>query len=572
MSEGVSLSDAPRPEDVVLDYHERTKHRPFRYAAGPGYLDWASQPNPFRRYADAPLTRLPLPPTGNPLPYRDLYLLDAVATAPLDLASISLFLRYALSLTAWKQIESARWALRANPSSGNLHPTEGYLILPPIADLNDRSAVYHYAPREHGLEHRAELDDQAFHLLTGRYPAGSFLAGLSSVHWREAWKYGERAYRYCQHDVGHALGGLRVAAAALGWRLHLLDRTSDQTIARLLGLDRDGDYGDAEREHPDLLAIVTTEPDSSPGPHPSPEETAVLTVRAATWSGRANTLSKEHNASWPIIDTVAAAAEHLTVDDDVATVCFSSFLTPEDLSGGNDLAAALTAEQVILGRRSALAMDGATALSSESFYGMLAWGVPAADNAAMPWDAMPWRPQIHLALFVHRVTGLEPGLYALARDPEKVELLRAAMSKEFAWERPPSCPPGLPLFLLRAKDVRNLASQVSCGQEIAGDGAFSLGMLAELHAGIARFGPSFYRRLFWEAGLVGQVLYLEAEAAGIRSTGIGCYFDDHMHEALGITGRELQSLYHFTVGTPVEDRRLTTLPAYPGGTSDRGSL
>ena len=24
-------------------------------------------------------------------------------------------------------------------------------------------------------------------------PEGSFLVGLSSVHWREAWKYGERA-------------------------------------------------------------------------------------------------------------------------------------------------------------------------------------------------------------------------------------------------------------------------------------------------------------------------------------------------------------------------------------------
>ena len=39
----------------------------------------------------------------------------------------------------------------------------------------------------------------------------------------------------------------------------------------------------------------------------------------------------------------------------------------------------------------------------------------------MPWDAIPWRPRIHLGLFVHRVNDLPPGLYALARDPEKVE-------------------------------------------------------------------------------------------------------------------------------------------------------
>jgi len=61
---------------------------------------------------------------------------------------------------------------------------------------------------------------------------------------------------------------------------------------------------------------------------------------------------------------------------------------------------------------------------------------------------------------------------------------------------------------------------------------------------------------------VGQVLYLEAEAAGIRSTGIGCYFDDACHAVLGLDSDRFQSLYHFTVGAPVDDTRLTTLPAY----------
>lgn len=76
------------------------------------------------------------------------------------------------------------------------------------------------------------------------------------------------------------------------------------------------------------------------------------------------------------------------------------------------------------------------------------------------------------------------------------------------------------------------------------------------------YGAGFYRNLFWEAGLVGQVLYLEAEAAGIRSTGIGCYFDDAVHQVFGISSRDWQSLYHFTVVGAVEDTRLTTSPAY----------
>jgi hypothetical protein len=35
-----------------------------------------------------------------------------------------------------------------------------------------------------------------------------------------------------------------------------------------------------------------------------------------------------------------------------------------------------------------------------------------------------------------------------------------------------------------------------------------------------------YPRLFWETGVLGQVLYLEAHAVGISATGIGCFFDD----------------------------------------------
>ena len=37
--------------------------------------------------------------------------------------------------------------------------------------------------------------------------------------------------------------------------------------------------------------------------------------------------------------------------------------------------------------------------------------------------------------------------------------------------------------------------------------------------------------------MIGQVLYLEAEAAGIRATGIGCFFDDEMHALLGLRGQ-----------------------------------
>jgi hypothetical protein len=85
---------------------------------------------------------------------------------------------------------------------------------------------------------------------------------------------------------------------------------------------------------------------------------------------------------------------------------------------------------------------------------------------------------------------------------------------------------------------------------------------------LARFQPILeetpwsYPRLFWETGLIGQVLYLEAEAHDLRGTGIGCFFDDEMHQLLGLPDKTYQSLYHFAVGYPVTDERLQTLPPY----------
>ena len=180
----------------------------------------------------------------------------------------------------------------------------------------------------------------------------------------------------------------------------------------------------------------------------------------------------------------------------------------------------------------------------------------------MPWDGIPWDPAIHLALFVHRVVDIPPGLYMLPRNPAKMERFRSTMRREFAWRTPPQCPPDLPLYLLAGGDVRDLATTVSCQQEIAGDGAFALGMIAEFEPALRSQGPWFYRRLFWETGAVGQVLYLEAEAASVRATGIGCFFDDPVHQVFGFPDATFQSLYHFTVGGPVDDPRLTTLPPY----------
>ncbi len=541
--------------ETVMRYHERTKHHFHRYASGPGELDWANQPNPFRRFEGAPLVRLPLlGPDDEPAspPYEDLYRPGAVPSMPLTGRSVSRLLQYGLAISAWKQAGATRWALRCNPSSGNLHPTEGYLLMGALPGLSDAPGLYHYAPREHGIERRADCSTDLFTALMRGFPAQTFLLGLSSIHWREAWKYGERAFRYCQHDAGHAIGALRIAAATLGWSASLLHGLADETIEDLLGLNRAEDFDGAEREHP--VAVLAVWPTHVAGgeqactQHEVPccvDPALVHDLTRAHWHGAANRLSRDEPVRWEVIDEVVAATLKPTgVAKGVDTLDLPGAARNRRASEDGPLAGT-----IILQRRSLQACSGRSAIDAASFYKMLTRLLPRVERPAssrpMPWDTLAENPGIHLGLFVHRVTGIEPGLYLLVRDPAQFGKLKRAMNPDFAWSTPPGCPAELLLRMLKA-----------------GDGAFSVAMIAEYQEVLSTHGAWFYRHLLWEAGLIGQVLYLEAEAAGLRATGIGCYFDDPVHRTFGIEGLAYQSLYHFTVGDAVEDVRLTTLAPY----------
>jgi SagB-type dehydrogenase family enzyme len=572
------MHDADQLE-AVLRYHERTKHQFHRYARSAGTLDWVNQPNPFRRYEGAPLTRLPiLGAEEEPLSprYQEIYRRGAVPSAPLTVRSLSRLFEYALALSAWKQAGGTRWALRSNPSSGNLHPTEGYLLIGACPGLTPAPGLYHYAPREHGLEQRANGRTEWFAQLMQEFPPQSFLVGLSSIHWREAWKYGERAFRYCQHDAGHAIGTLRIAAATLGWSAVVLHGLADESIEALLGLDRAEDFAGAEREQPELVMLVW--PNDAAGPWCAGAQRTLplgldpLLARGLTqqdWCGTANRLSRDEPVAWSVIDEVALASRQPIGERDGLDL----FEAPAPAHRSAAVPDGPSAGSIIRQRRSLLACDGRTSITAERFYAMLARVMPRveleANRRPLPWDAMAWEPRIHLALFVHRVDGLDPGLYVLVRDPAKLDKLKRAMHRHFDWSRPLGCPADLPLHKLESGDARQLATQVSCSQNIAGDGVFSLGMIAEYRDALLTHGPWFYRPLFWETGLTGQVLYLEAEAAGIGATGIGCFFDDPVHQVFGFSDLEFQSLYHFTVGGPVQDSRLTTLAPYGVHAEDR---
>ena len=538
----------PDAVEGILAYHERSKHQPEAYARGPGGLDWATQPDPFRTYQGAPLVELPLARDDDTPPASVLFGAGTVPARPLSLANVGLLFELSMGLSARKEIAGAGWYLRMNPSSGNLHPTEAYAILPSLEGVNTGAGVYHYAAYQHALELRARCP----HLAAPAIP--SFWIALSSIPWREAWKYGERAFRYCQHDTGHALAALSYAAAALGWRLQPVTEWDDTRLAGLLGLDRAEDFAGAEPETPELLVQVTANAAATPVSPP-------VTGDSVEWFGRAKRLSPTR-VEWRAVDeAVGLSARSGVLANRLAETAPLSWPPPAPPLCPH------TAGQLIRQRRSAVSFDGVTSISHEVFLAILDTTLPRV--GVPPFDGWPFRPRVHLVLFVHRVLGLDPGLYLWLRDPNALDDLRRACHGRFDWKPTDDTPAARPLVRLGGGDVRDFARVVSCHQDIAADSAFSLGMLTRFEPVLWERGAEAYRELFWETGMIGQALYLAAEAAGIRGTGIGCYFDDVLHQALGLKGRDWQSLYHFTVGGPVEDSRLLTSSPYAHLTGDR---
>ena len=199
-------------------------------------LDWANMPNPFRHYEGVPLLDLSADPPAPDTPALEvLQGVSGSTPAREGPTFLSQLLFYSAAISASKRVASTgyRYALRVNPSSGNLHPTEFHFRTRGLKEWPD--GLYHYRPSTHMAEQRA-LGDIEMKLGDSSTP---LVFVLTSITWREAWKYGDRAYRYCLHDIGHAWQALALAARAIGCDSLAIGHFPDDEVAQLCRLSDD---------------------------------------------------------------------------------------------------------------------------------------------------------------------------------------------------------------------------------------------------------------------------------------------------------------------------------------------
>lgn len=487
------------------EYHESTKHTPESLRRAPLVLDWANMPHPFRHYEGVPVLDLPADPPVPEWPALEVLHEISGATPAADGPTfLSQLLFYSAAISASKCVPSTgyRYALRVNPSSGNLHPTEFHFLTRGLRQWPD--GLYHYRPSSHMAEQRA-LGRLELHSARSSAP---IVFVLTSIVWREAWKYGDRAYRYCLHDMGHAWQAIAAAARAIGCDSFAAGHFPDDEIAHQCRL------------HGDEWPMLTVELQGRSIPVRDPDACETL-----WYGGHANRLSSEQTA-YPRIDAIHRATKlrelscpRISLAEQAASRSGYSKLPPPAPSRR-------AFGEVARTRRSALDfVGGMQSMSLAQLSAILA-------VTSQPFSAdFAGARFIHLYLYAHRVDGLQPGVYRFWPGSAELELMRSG-------------------------DQRVVAAGLSLGQQLAGNACLAFSMIGDLDRAARAHGDRAYRYVHFEAGATGQRLYLAAEALGLRATGIGAFYDAQVHRHLNLTPEQGQVVYHFAIGYPVPDPRL----------------
>ena len=204
---------------TAREYHHITSYS--RYEMKGHRLDWANRPTVYKIYRGAEYVTLPRSVDLPGVPLRHLANPSRQKTAgkqPLTIDRLSIILALAYGITGHVRTGSENFYYRSAPSAGALYPAEIYMAVQNIDGLGP--GLYHYDVSEHRLcllrsENIMSFADACIEKdEVESLPRICFF--FSTITFRSAWKYKERAFRYLLLDTGHVLENLFMALMAEG--------------------------------------------------------------------------------------------------------------------------------------------------------------------------------------------------------------------------------------------------------------------------------------------------------------------------------------------------------------------
>lgn len=527
--------------EALMDYHNNSP-APLHRLDSNG-VDMLMKYNPVgdQKYHGTEEIALPLEWPGRGHPYRSLYT-GAWNAEGLNLKNLSQWLRHGMGLSGWKVDDFGESVKRTCHSIDSVFPIEAYIVNYGFIE-NLEPGLYHFYAVDHYLSLRAKFSVDLCESLSQRFGEDAFLVGFSHQPWRHSMLSQERGWRNTQLDLGHSLTSMQLSSATLGWDMFWLRSMNDHELNMILGLDRDPEQ--AQNEFAACLWRIQQKDDLTfQKPEVDQWKTAYQNL---SFHGQIQNIDNQQSSAGMIRNL-----QHwCTWSVDV----YPNYMAP--LRGEDErwLHPKLRSEKILRSFRSAEQFEMGASLSREDFFAILDKTLARCDR--YPFDRFSVAPKVHLILFVHRVQDLQPGMYLLSRDQKSNAGLRQQLASDFEWK-----PEGGPVnfFRLQVGDFKQVTSTLWNQSELGESAIFHVMMLADFDKSV-RLDLSTYPHVFWESGMIAQVLSTEATALDHKTHHLAHFIDEQCHLMLGLRADQFRCTYMSCFGKPAESKTVYK-PAY----------
>jgi SagB-type dehydrogenase family enzyme len=480
---------------TCLEYHQETSYD--RFAMSGHSLNWANQPKVFKEYAGIPSLSLPKD-LGLPKGKLSDILGGSEAASlrkPLDVETLSLILLLSYTHTARTRAPEGDFFFRSAASAGALYPTEIYVSAHDVKDIHN--GLYHFAIQNHSLDLLRKRE------VFGGVPRedSRLTFFLTSIFFRSAWKYRARAYRYHLLDTGHVAENLILALKALNLPFSVTYDFDDAAVNRLLGLDDRKEAALAIIEVPGGRVLF---PELKEPIAPLPES-VLQASRASAEETDYPAIREIHEAGIPLVSSKPGT--EMTHSLGIAPKAWMSIRTsgpwPE-----------ITHYPDAVFRRRSRRNFVKKALSKEPMDALL----HAICRSAGPPD----EEGLAVGFLVGQAEDWSPGFYLLDRKNEAWAIVSSG----------PSTAKSTSICL-------DQAWLVNAGVHFL--------FLSNLEMLEKTWGARGYRHAMLTAGMLGQRLYVAAEAMGMGCCGIGALYDKEAMDLLTLN-QSSRLLYLVAVG------------------------
>ncbi len=499
--------------EEALSYHEVTKHTYVSVRMPGRGLDWANRPYPFKVYLDAEKVALPSE-FGSP----SADLLSALGPSKgagrrIDLQLLAELLFYSAGITrVYRYPFGERYYFRAYPSTGALYQTEVYLVVGDVSGL--KPGVYHFDPGEFVLSEIREGDHRPnLSVLTGDEEVMScdLAVVLTSIAWRNAWKYGPRSYRHWFWDGGTLCANLVAVAGALGFRYRVTMGFVDDGLNLLLGID-------------------------------GRKEAAIAVV--PIWSGGA---SRATGGPIPLSEVrlrfLPLSRREVEYEEVVRAYKTSRLVDASEVSKWREMAASMGPLRVEVEGERVRLPEPPAGLSLPPLGDVILRRGSTRKFARVPIDG--WKLGFVLRTMCSPlVADFLKGAGSLVTPFAIVNAVDGLRPGAYVYDAPRD-----ELVLLKEGNFRRVAEYLCLEQELGGDASATVFLMAPLERALSSLGNRGYRAVQFEAGMRAGLAYLAAHSVGMGVTGL-TFYDDDVREFFEPASSGMETMLVVALGMP----------------------